>query len=241
MSTRTHPAVFCLALFALGALAACKPSAPPATDAADAETAMPDNAASQSDPSEGARSTIADAAARLNPLTSPKEAIAASTKKFMAVRSFHASMRHEGQGARTGSAGSNEIDFVAPDRYRLQMPMGTQVMIGDTMYMQADGRTMKVPLPKGTLSDMRDPAKLGMNEASMTVEAQGSDSVDGAAAQKYMVHNTQPLPSDVTMWIGDAGLPLQIQVTSMVQGKPATTTIRYSRFNDPGIQVDPPK
>ena len=240
MSTRIHPAVSCLALLALCALAACKPSAPPATDAADAKTAPPASAASETAPSEGTHSKIAEAAARLNPLTNSKEAIAASNKKFMAVRSFHASMRHEGLGASTG-AGSNEIDFVAPDRYRLQMPMGTQVIIGDTMYMQADGRTMKVPLPKGTLSDMRDPAKLGMNEASMTVEAQGSDTVDGISAQKYMVHNTQPLPSDVTMWIGDAGLPLQIQVSSMVQGKPATTTIRYSRFNDPTIQIDPPK
>lgn len=241
MSTRIHPAACCLALFALGVLAACKPAAPPATDAADATTAPPESAVSQSVPSDGARSKIAEAAARLNPLTSPKEAIAASNKKFMAIRSFHATMRHEGQGAQTGAAGSNEIDFVAPDRYRLQMPMGTQVIIGDTMYMQADGRTMKVPLPKGTLSDMRDPAKLGMNEASMTVEAQGSDTVDGVSAQKYVVHNTQPTPSDVTMWIGDAGLPLQIQVSSMVQGKPATTTIRYSRFNDPSIQIDPPK
>jgi len=240
MSTRIHPAVSCLALLALCALAACKPSEPPATDAADATTAPPTSADSQSAPSEGTRSKIAEAAARLNPLTSPKEAIAASSKKFMAVRSFHASMRHEGQGAQTG-AGSNEIDFVAPDRYRLQMPMGTQVIIGDTMYMQADGRTMQVPLPKSTLSDMRDPAKLGMNEASMTVEAQGSDTVDGIGAQKYVVHNTQPLPSDVTMWIGDADVPLQIQVNSMVQGKPATTTIRYSRINDPTIQIDPPK
>ena len=32
---------------------------------------------------------------------------------------------------------NSEIDFVAPDRYRMAMQgLGTQVIIGDTMYME---------------------------------------------------------------------------------------------------------
>ena len=38
------------------------------------------------------------------------------------------------------------------------------------------------------------------------------------------------------MWVGSDGYPLQIRVDSNVQGKPVTTTIRYSRFNDPTIE-----
>ncbi len=156
----------------------------------------------------------------------------------MAVHSFHASMQFSGgpQGAIT-----NEVDFVAPDRFRMQMPMGTQIIIGDTMYINADGRTMKVPLPKGTLSQWRDPAKLAGNEASMTVQSQGRETIDGVSTHKYLVHNTQPQPSDVTMWIGNEGLPVQIKVSSLVQGQAADTVIRYSRFNDPSIRVEPPQ
>jgi hypothetical protein len=124
----------------------------------------------------------------------------------------------------------------------MAMPgMGTQTIIGDTMYMSADGRSMKVPLPAGTLTQWRDPAKFDENAATMTVESQGRDNVDGTPARKYLVHNTRPQPSDVTMWIGDDDLPLQIRISGSAQGHATTTTIRYSRFDDPSLKIDPPQ
>ena len=71
--------------------------------------------------------------------------------KFLAASSFHASMHMEGAQTMT-----NEMDFVAPDRYRMQMTAGTQVIIGDTMYMETRGKRMQVPLPAGTISQWRD-------------------------------------------------------------------------------------
>jgi outer membrane lipoprotein-sorting protein len=136
---------------------------------------------------------------------------------------------------------TTEADFVAPDRFRMQMPMGTQYIIGDTMYMTVQGRSMKVPMGKGTMTQWRDPANLAKHEATMTVKALGSETVGGKPAKKYETTNTQPQPSTSTMWVGSDGYPLQIQVSSSVQGKPVTTTIRYSRFNDPTIKVDPPQ
>ena len=58
--------------------------------------------------------------------------------KFLAARSFHASMHMEGAQTMT-----NEMDFVAPDRYRMQMTAGTQVIIGDTMYMETQESACK--------------------------------------------------------------------------------------------------
>ncbi len=231
MPSRIYPLARSLALLLFCALAACKPTTPQSADAS------PDAATASLPASTSAPTGIAEAAARLNPLASPKDRITASLRKFMAVRSFHASMQFNGPGG----AISNEVDFVAPDRFRMQMPMGAQVIIGDTMYMSVDGRTMKVPMPKGTLSQWRDPAKLAGNEATMTVQAQGRDNIDGISAHKYLVHNTQPQPSDVTIWVGDDGLPVQIQGRSTVKGQAADTTIRYSRFNDPTLEVEPPK
>ena len=41
--------------------------------------------------------------------------------------------------------------------------------------------------------------------------------------------------------IGGNGYPLQIRVDSTAGGTPASTTIRYSRFNDPTLRIGVPK
>ena len=223
---------FACLLLATSALAACKPAAAPASDAAAAAT--PTTAAPAAAPS-----ALSKIAGDLNPLASPKDALKASMDKFLAVRSYHASM--EFSGGPGAARGHHDIDFVAPDRYRMVMPMGTQFIIGDTMYMHVQGRSMKVPMPKGTLSQWRDPARLAEAEEGMTVQAQGSDTLDGMATKKYLVHHEKPQPVDVTMWINGDDLPVQIQVNSVLNGKPVTSTTRYSHFDDPTIKVDPPQ
>lgn len=216
-----------LVLLGVLALIGCKPAA---------NAAGGDTPATATEPA--STNAIAAAAASLNPLSSPKDDILASVEKFKAVRSYHATMHMDG-GPR--GAITNEVDFVAPDRFRMKMPMGTQVIIGDTMYMNADGRTMKIPMPKGTLTQWRDPANMDKSAATMTVESQGSESVDGVSARKYLVHHTEPHPADVTMWVGGDGYPLQIRVDGNLNGQASTTTIRYSRINDPTIRIDPPQ
>lgn len=166
----------------------------------------------------------------------PKDEVKAALDKFVAARSYHVTMSHSGAQAMT-----TEADFVAPDRFRMTMPMGTQYIIGDTMYMNMQGRSMKVPMGKGTMTQWRDPANLAKHEATMTVKALGSEAIGGKPAKKYAMSNTQPQPSASTMWVGSDGYPLQIRVDSNVQGKPVTTTIRYSRFNDPTIRIEPPQ
>jgi len=165
--------------------------------------------------------------------------VRAAMEKFLAARSFHATMRIKG-----GAQGMmiNEMDFVAPDRYRITMPnVGTQTVIGDTMYMSMHGRTAQVPMPKGTLTQWRDPARMAENEATMTVAAQGADSVGTESARKYLIHHTQPQPIDVLMWVGDDGRPLQLEVSSTMQGSKVETSVRYSRYDDPSIVIDAPK
>ena len=223
-------ALTCLAL----ALAACKPSSP-AVPAATTNAVTPPTQAV-------AEGNVAAPAS----LPAPMAAVKGSMDTFLDARSFHETMVMEGAKSMT-----TEMDFVAPDRYRLQMPVGTQVVIGDTMYMQVDGKTMKVPLPAGTISQWRDPLKIQENKDSLSVESQGSDTVDGKPATKYLVRNTLPAGSapesgkpgvtEFTYWVGDDGLPLQLQHSGESQGKPYSMTIHYTRFNDPGIVIDAPK
>lgn len=164
-----------------------------------------------------------------------KEEVKAAMQKFAAARSYHATMVHSGTKAMT-----NEVDFAAPDRMRMKMPMGTQVIIGDTIYMQMQGRTMKMPMPKGTFTQWRDPARIAENEATLVVRALGSELLDGKPARKYLTRDTKT-PGESTLWIGANGYPLQVRVDSRHDGKPVSTTIRYSRINDPTIRVDAPK
>jgi hypothetical protein len=209
-------ALACLVL----ALAACKPSAPA------------DPAAPQTRPAEA----LEKAAGALNPLSSPEDEVKASMDKFLKARSFHAVM--DMQGAQPMAI---EMDFVAPDRYRMKMPVGTQVVIGDTMHMQVEGRTMKMPLPKGTLTQWRDPLKIEEHKAGMSVESLGGDTIDGKSATKYLVRHAEPKPSEFTFWIGGDGLPLQLVSQGEAQGKPYSMTLRYSRFDDPTIVIDAPQ
>lgn len=210
-------ALACLVLV----LAACKPSAP-------ADTVAP----TQAEPA----GTLEKAAAALNPVSSPEDEMKASMDRFLKARSFHAVM--DMQGAKSMAI---EMDFVAPDRYRMKMPMGTQVVIGDTMHMQANGRSMKVPLPEGTLTQWRDPLRIEENKAGMSVESLGNDTVDGQPAKKYLVRHAEPKPSEFTFWIGGDGLPLQLVSQGESQGKPYSMTLRYSRYDDPGIVIDAPQ
>jgi hypothetical protein len=224
-----HHALLALALPAI--LAACDKSATTADAGASASTAAP--AATTASASAGDR--LAAAADAINPATSPREAVIAAMHKFVGVRSYHATMTFDG-----GPRGpmTNQLDFVAPDRFRMEIAgMGEQYVIGDTMYMSMHGRKMQVPMPKGTVTRWRDPASLAEAEAGMTVDDQGSDSVDGQSARKYVVHATQPKQTTTTLWIGDAGLPLQILANNAM----GDATIKYSHFDDPAIVIEPPK
>jgi hypothetical protein len=119
-----------LGLVLLLGLAACKPPAPAASDAA-APPAMDGAQASNAE-------RVAAAVDAINPMTSSREVVIASMHKLMDARSYHISMQMSG-----GPKGlmNNEVDFVAPDRFRMQMAgVGTQFIIGDTMYMSMQGR-----------------------------------------------------------------------------------------------------
>ncbi|MEO6226630.1 MAG: hypothetical protein ABIO61_02070 [Thermomonas sp.] len=220
-----------LSLALLLGLVACKPSTPVATDAA-APPSM--DAATKASTSE----RVAAAVDAINPITSPREAVIASMHKIMDATSYHVSMQMSG-----GPKGlmNNEVDFVAPDRFRMEMAdMGTQYIIGDTMTMSMHGRSMKVPMPKDMTTKWRDPGNFRQAEASMTAEGMGSEAVDGISAQKYGVHYTVPNPTDSILWIGADGMPLQMRMTTDIKGAPMTTTLRYSRINDPSLSVEAP-
>ncbi|MBN8214864.1 MAG: hypothetical protein J0M09_18215 [Xanthomonadales bacterium] len=167
----------------------------------------------------------------------PKEEMKALSVKFLALRSYHVTM--EGSDRRMQKM---EMDFVAPDRYRMSMPMGTQYVIGDTMYMTIDGRTMKIPMPKGTVTQWRESDRAFREVDQMQIEALGMETVNGKPAKKYRMTQTARKPATTSLiWVGMNGYPLKMQTTGSTGKQASTMTVHYSRFNDPSIKVEPPK
>lgn len=212
------------------ALAACQPQGDTATTGTPAAATEP-----AAQPS-AAAAAIESAVTALNPLASAKDEVMAAGKRMLAASSYHATIATD-NGAQDFTM---EIDYVAPDRYRMVMPMGTQVIIGDTMHMTMQGRSMQMQVPPGTVDQWRDPTKLEQYAATMQVESLGSDTVDGKGATKYRTSYADQAQEPVTTWIGDDGYPLRVEADGELQGRPSKTVITYSRFNDPSIRIEAP-
>lgn len=167
----------------------------------------------------------------------PKEDMKALSVKFLALRSYHAVMQSDDKRMQ-----KMEMDFVAPNRYRMNMPMGTQYVIGDTMYMAIDGRTMKIPMPKGTVTQWRESDRAFREVEQMQVEALGSEIVNGKPARKYRMTRTEgKTPGTTLLWVGADGYPIKIETTGTAGKRATTMTVHYSRFNDSSIRIEPPR
>ena len=218
----------------LGLLAALAATTACGRDAAPGDAA-PTNAAP--DP---AAAPVPAAEAQIAPEPAAGDAVRSAMRAFRALRSYHATMDME--GAAEGPM-HNEFDYVAPDRYRMTMeargvPL-ENVRIGNDMYMTMDGRTHKVTMPPQAMDKWEDLIEQG--QATMTTQAAGRETIDGASLRKYLAHQAEPQPADITLWLNDHDLPVQARMTTDHEGRPVTTTIRYSRYNDPGITIEPPQ
>lgn len=136
------------------------------------------------------------------------------------------------------------MEFQGPDRYRMtpagQPPM---VIIGDTMYVNAGGQVMKMPMPKGSLSQFRNEDAIRDLEKGTVVRALGPGMVGGQPAMKYSFDNvTGKTQSRSTAWIGArSGHVLMVETTGKAGGREQSMRIVYSDFDSPAIRIAPPK
>lgn len=200
-------------------LAACRPSPP---DAAGTPGAPPPAA-------EVAPQAVAPADA--------VQDVKDSMQRFLAARSFHARMQVEGAHPMT-----SDMDYVAPDRYRIVLPTGTQTVIGNVLHMQVGDRYTQVPLPPATLAPWRDPLKLEQAQDGLSAERTGDDTVDGQPARRYRVRHAGPDAVEFEYWIGADGRPLQLRHAGRDhEGRGYTVLQTYSRYDDPAIVIDAPR
>lgn len=165
----------------------------------------------------------------------PVQAVLGASQRFGQLRSFHASLRM--QGPRTVEA---SMEFVAPDRYRLQTDDGPQLIIGDTFFLQRAGEVRQVPVPPGLLAQWRNPLPADLAPAQLQVEDLGADPVLGQPARKYRVRHAAAAPDGMLYWVNAQGLPVQIERQGQTNGEAFRITLRFSRFNDPALRIDLP-
>ncbi|MFC3716475.1 outer membrane lipoprotein carrier protein LolA [Luteimonas soli] len=227
-----RPMTLLLCACAALALAACDRGAP-APVGPDARADATGEPAAPADPA-------VDEATNNGPAADARAELMASLGAFKGIRSYHATMQVEAQGAKMVS----ELDFVAPDRFRMTMPggIGSQTIIGDTMYMQAGGQVIRSKMPAGMTDKWRDPGRLEDAHDGIVVQALGPAILDGKPVRKFLLRQpSADTPADITMWVDANGLPLQVQAVITEPGKAGTSLIRYSRYNDPSIRITPPQ
>lgn len=170
----------------------------------------------------------------------PKDEVHAAYIRFLAMKSFKATISATSDKYKSNSV----VEFQAPDRYRITNEgKPSNLIIGGVMYMDMNGRMMKLPMPglKAMLAQYRNTDALKELEAGVLVEMTGSDIINKQATKKYRYTTTKPQVSVNTVWIATAsGNILQIEANGTLGKKPWHSLTQYSQYNSPAIQINAP-
>lgn len=175
-------------------------------------------------------------------LAGPREDVHAAYTRFLAAKSFRATVTDVKKGQQL-----SQMDFVAPDRYHIRNGQGQmeQILIGDDAYTFIDGKRVKLPMPIKVgriVGQYRNQSTLDELARDLDVTALGDDTVDGIAAKVYTYTVTEPAKSDVKVWISTAsGMPVQLESQGRFMGVKSTTRLRYYDFDDSAIRIDRPQ
>ena len=122
-------------------------------------------------------------------------------------------------------------------------PVPAQVIIGDSMYMDMNGKLTRLPVPGvgKMVAQYRNEDFLREVEGGMAVQALPDESIDGEPAKVYAYTMTEPVASQARIWISrKTGLPLQIESSGSFMGRTSTTRVQYSHFDDRSIRIAEP-
>jgi hypothetical protein len=87
------------------------------------------------------------AVASMHAQAGPKEAVHDAFSKFLAQKSFRATVTDLGKGEQIST-----MEFVAPDRYHLRANRGPEtIIVGDGAWMDMGGHLTRVPIPVGKM------------------------------------------------------------------------------------------
>ncbi|MEO8649053.1 MAG: hypothetical protein ABI539_07810 [Acidobacteriota bacterium] len=157
-----------------------------------------------------------------------------ASNRFIQSKSFQAKMSTEGS-----TPMKLELQFVAPDRYRIKTGTMETVIIGKETYLNVNGRWMRSPVDMGSsIPSMRDAFTEEGLKGISSVEYTGDETVNGKESMVYK-YNGKAVKggSDYIsrLWVArDDGLPQRVQVT--YNGGPLKTAVINYEYNDIAIE-----
>jgi len=161
----------------------------------------------------------------------------AAFQKNLAARSYRATMTDLATGKQVST-----VEFQAPDRYRVKAAGAPEsVIAAGFMYMQMNGKTMKVPLPAGTMEKFRSDAAWKKMEANTLITETGTGTVGVEGARKFHWITSGKDASTGDLWVGKSGYVVQVETSPKAGSKMGAVRVRYSEFGSSAIKVDPPK
>jgi hypothetical protein len=177
-------------------------------------------------------------------LADAREQLHAAFVRFLAQPSFEARTTAHVSGRDIVAAReiTSVVQFQAPDRYRITVPgRPPSVVIGTTIYLTVNGRTMKLPDAAAAIAGFRSPDLLAQVERTAHVDDLGLDATAGTPARKfrYRTGRTRGAPSsECVVWVSVAsGLPVRLETGSIAR----SSAVTYSRYGDPTIRIAAPK
>ena len=158
--------------------------------------------------------------------------------KNMSAKTYRATMTDLATGKQVST-----VEFQAPDRYRIQVAGGPATVIADNaMYMQVNGKPMKVPLRPGMLEQFRSDAAWKQMESDTLIRETGPGLVGAEPARKFHWISSGKNASTGDVWVGVKwGYVLQVETTEKAGNKVGSVRVAYGAFNDPVIRVVAPK
>ena len=168
-------------------------------------------------------------------LADAKTELAVAFDKLLDAPSFRASMSDAGSGEKYV-----DMEFQAPDRYRIVNAQGgpTMVVVGDQAQMDIGGRMMTVPVPVNSIvSAYRNEESMRKQRETMVVEALPDATLDGEAAKVYRYSTQHPKPATATALVGAGDTLLQLEVDGGAAGRGKVVRVRYRDIGSSAIRI----
>jgi len=163
----------------------------------------------------------------------PRADLISATQKLQKVTFWSAKITSE-----TTPEANAEMQFVAPDRYRIKKADGEVVVIGNDSYSNEEGKWEKLDDDIGEF--IRTQTRTGIEEGVKNlkdVQIVGKEKVNGKDATVY-THKFGDITTKV--WIGtESGLQLKNEVEANVGGKIEKQTTVYDY--DKKVTIEAPK
>ncbi len=141
-----------------------------------------------------------------------------------------------------------EYDIDGNDRMQIKSGNTTMLIIGNSSYMQTDGKWVKLS-SDGTVTpdnNMPNPVQqlTELTSDAQQIENLGDTTLDGQAVHHLRAgYSVLGTGWEYEIWIESAGdHVVQIAGGVLSSGQKTTVlTIKYSKFNDPATKLEPPK